>query len=119
MTMQREIFKGYIEAMFFTEDELLNDVDEYKLSPEFVTKVQKLVDNFVTQADDLIPQALEKNEDYNLQRVGNDLWFTTQGHGVGFWDRDLEDVGDKLTEICEKIGKHDVCIGDDNLIYSM
>jgi len=38
---------------------------------------------------------------------GHDLWLTTQGHGVGFWDRpelDAVDLGDNLSEACRQFG---------------
>lgn len=36
--------------------------------------------------------------------AGHDLWLTSQGHGVGFWDRDeldADDLGDKLSALCQ------------------
>lgn len=38
--------------------------------------------------------------------IGHDLWLTSRGHGVGFWDRDElpEDVGQRLTEVCRVLG---------------
>jgi len=30
--------------------------------------------------------------------AGHDLWLTSQGHGVGFWDRGLGRLGDRLTK---------------------
>ena len=38
--------------------------------------------------------------------AGHDLYLTSQGHGVGFWDRDELDegeLGDKLTAVCESM----------------
>lgn len=32
--------------------------------------------------------------------IGHDLYLTSAGHGVGFWDRDLGELGDKLSAIC-------------------
>lgn len=36
--------------------------------------------------------------------IGHDLWLTSQGHGVGFWDREAlrEDVGEFLTELAQR-----------------
>ena len=36
--------------------------------------------------------------------IGQDLWLTSQGHGVGFWDRDAlrEDVRAFLTALAER-----------------
>ena len=39
---------------------------------------------------------------------GHDLWLTTRGHGIGFWDRDeleADGLGDRLTEACERFGE--------------
>lgn len=35
--------------------------------------------------------------DYTAEQAGRDYWFTRNGHGVGFWDSDLGDVGDLLS----------------------
>ena len=35
--------------------------------------------------------------------IGHDLYLTIAGHGVGFWDRGLGDLGDKLSEVCRKL----------------
>lgn len=35
---------------------------------------------------------------YTWEHVGHDFWLTSQGHGAGFWDRGLEEVGDTLTD---------------------
>ncbi len=35
--------------------------------------------------------------------AGHDLWLTSQGHGVGFWDRtelDADDLGNNLSALC-------------------
>lgn len=37
--------------------------------------------------------------------AGHDLWLTSQGHGVGFWDRDPlkdGDLGDRLSTVAER-----------------
>lgn len=33
--------------------------------------------------------------------MGHDLSLTRQGHGAGFWDRGLDDLGDALTKIAK------------------
>lgn len=46
---------------------------------------------------------------YNPERVGHDLWFTRNGHGVGFWDRP-EIYGEEnariLTLMARAMGEH-------------
>lgn len=39
------------------------------------------------------------------EQAGHDFWLTRNGHGCGFWDRGLGDVGDRLTQACKKFGE--------------
>jgi hypothetical protein len=52
------------------------------------------------------------------EQIGHDFWLTRNGHGAGFWDRGLGEVGDKLTAACKPFGGVDLYVGDDGLIYS-
>ncbi len=48
---------------------------------------------------------------------GHDFWLTRNGHGTGFWDRDLGDLGDALTNLAHGMGECDMYIGDDGMLY--
>lgn len=48
---------------------------------------------------------------------GHDFWLTRNGHGAGFWDRGLGEIGDALTKAAHKAGEVDLYVGDDGLIY--
>ena len=50
-------------------------------------------------------------------RAGHDFWLTRNGHGVGFWDRGLGALGDRLSKAAELYGSVDLYVGDDGLIY--
>jgi hypothetical protein len=52
-----------------------------------------------------------------MENVGYDLWMTRAGTGVGFDDRDLGDVGEKLYEVARKEGEVDLYVGDDDQIH--
>ena len=62
--------------------------------------------------------------DYGEQRpstemAGHDFALTRNGHGTGFWDRGLGEMGDMLSEECKPYGEHRVIIdvdNDDNII---
>jgi len=51
------------------------------------------------------------------EALGHDLWLTRNGHGAGFWDRDLGELGDALTEAAKRQGSCDLYVGDDGMIY--
>lgn len=50
-------------------------------------------------------------------QAGHDLWLTRCGHGAGYWDRGLGEVGDRLAAAAEALGPVDLYVGDDGLIY--
>lgn len=62
----------------------------------------------------------EKIRDYmedQASNLGHDFWLTRCGHGTGFFDRDLGDLGGWLTEVAVKFGNVDVYEGADGLLY--
>ena len=50
-------------------------------------------------------------------RAGHDFWLTRNGHGAGFWDRDLGDLGNRLSDAARASGGSDLYIGDDRKLY--
>lgn len=52
------------------------------------------------------------------EQIGHDFWLTRNGHGAGFWDRDLGDIGDKLTDACNAFGEVWLYVGDDAQIHA-
>jgi hypothetical protein len=62
--------------------------------------------------DGSLPDSHRPAWDYDEAAAGRDFWFTRNGHGVGYWDRDLPgELGDKLTEVAEKFGGRDMSFG--------
>jgi hypothetical protein len=53
----------------------------------------------------------------DLEQAGHDFWLTRNGHGVGFWDRDMGPVGERLTELCKFFGECNLYVGDDGKIH--
>lgn len=51
------------------------------------------------------------------ERIGHDLWLTMNRHGAGFWDRDLQKTGERLTDAAHLAGEKYVYIGDDKLLW--
>lgn len=50
-------------------------------------------------------------------QVGHDFCLTRNGHGAGFWDRGLGELGDRLTRASKPYGTQDGYIGDNGLLY--
>lgn len=52
--------------------------------------------------------------------AGHDLWLTRNGHGAGFWDRGLDELGKRLASYCgwgTEFGEVNLYLGDDLKIY--
>ena len=49
--------------------------------------------------------------------AGHDFWLTRCGHGAGFWDRGMGELGDKLSNAAEAFGNVDLYVGDDGKVY--
>ncbi len=64
------------------------------------------------------PNSLNDTPDtYKVSQAGHDFWLTRNGHGSGFWDRDLDDAGESLTQACEDWRELNVILGDDGKLY--
>lgn len=145
---ETEFVFGFIEAMFFTscspaydseewstpeckraqeegqaDGELPSDVGYTDIHPDSLAVIRAFCASFEAIAAPLLEQAYSR--DYDAAQAGRDLWFTSQGHGVGYWDRaPLEDdgLGDKLSDVARYreaqvwFGNH-VTNGDAPFVY--
>lgn len=55
-------------------------------------------------------------------QAGHDFYLTRNGHGVGFWDRDVsvypaDPYGTQLTDAAHGFGTWDFYVGDDGMLY--
>lgn len=51
-------------------------------------------------------------------QIGHDFWLSRNGHGAGFWDRDLGEIGERLTKAAKTFGEINLYVGDDGKVYS-
>lgn len=148
--------QGYIEALFFTETEPGTTRKDQMTTRGTVRKSWAARAYEGQQKDmpgdygpdDLAPRALERikadcaafqaahavdleqaysETDYSPEQAGRDLWFTRNGHGVGFWDRDALDwfaasdngrkLQDTLSDGARALGSRDAYVGDDGKVY--
>ena len=135
--------RGYIEAMFFTESsawskaEIQDDPEGWAeaeregvsdgtipsdstfgdIAPDSLARIMQDCTRFQDTASNLLREAYSR--DYDAAQAGRDFWFTRNGHGVGFWDRqalDAGSLGDNLSALCRHQEQY-VCIGDDGMIH--
>lgn len=118
---------GYIETLLYsTNDEsddsggdpLSNHHDSTSLAPEALLSVETTCARFIEHALRLLNEAVER-PGYDWSSAGADLWYTSAGHGVGFWDRDVLDdggLGNALTQRCQHKEMY-VEVGDDGKVH--
>lgn len=93
------------------------DLDQYKIvdiDPDTREKMRKDCEAFMdANAEDLAS--------LDPEQAGHDFWLTRNGHGAGFWDRGLEEVGDRLAAACgwqTAFPEMNLYIGDDGKIHA-
>jgi len=124
-TQLPEIVQGFIEAMFFTECEgsiaddtfdpengsqLPDEASWLEIHPDSLKRIVETVTAWRDEHAALLEQAYEAERKdvflYDEIRAGNDLWYTSNGHGVGFWDRGFTDeLGKALTAAAKEFGE--------------
>lgn len=95
-----DIIHHYLHAALWTEE--LESYDLKQIHATSVTQALADCNSFVEKADSLLDELTE-------EQIGHDFWLTRCGHGSGFWDRGLGEVGDKLTAICKEF-QHSMCL---------
>ena len=111
--------KAYIEAIEFTDfnsdNEELQNSDG--ISPNLLASIEADCADFQeAYADDLA--AAYDEHGYTPEQAGHDLWLTRNGHGAGFWDRGLGEVGTRLSNAARVYGACELYAGDDGLVYA-
>lgn len=124
-----DFVSGYIECALWSSSDQSDDqggtpLDEgdYELAPETEDRLRADCRAFMAANEaDLDAYAEQREYDPSqgsvMSYAGHDLWLTRNGHGAGFWDRGLGDLGDRLTEAAHAMGTADLYVGDDGLIY--
>lgn len=113
-----DVLNGYIECALWSsidyEGNPLDDTfDRDDLSQQALDTMAGEVADFLRWCEQ---EGLDLSE-IDPEQVGHDFWLTRNGHGAGFWDRGLGDLGDRLTKMCKPYGMSDLYIGDDGALY--
>lgn len=142
-----EFTQGYIEALFFTETEP-GTTRQDRVTTRGTVRQSWARDAAEGRhhdmpgdygPDDLAPCALERiaadcaafqltnaalleeayQRDYDAAQAGRDYWFTRNGHGVGYWDRDALKASDDDAEEYERLTAEAVAAGRDNAAWGV
>lgn len=100
--------RGFLEAAEWADGESIVEYDPstaYIEGNGFTKESEVTADVFVTKFYNNTTNLLHASG-MASDSCGHDLWLTMHGHGAGFWDRDLGDIGELLTKECEKYSFH-------------
>lgn len=116
--------RAYIEAALWLLDEADTDpedgaysADVARLSDDAYTRAVLDCSAFrMANAAALVEAYTQDAVSYDETQAGHDYYLTRNGHGAGFWDRGLGEIGDHLTAAA---GRHEAQLyqGDDGLLY--
>lgn len=115
-----DIVEGYLDCQLWAgldmdrgdngnNPPLDENYDRGDISPEYVEKVREELLGVVTHHPlavrmYLAHRRIDPSEGSASTYFGHDFYLTREGHGAGFWDRGLGDLGDYLTKIAEAYG---------------
>jgi hypothetical protein len=114
--------RAYVEAaLWASTDEsgepLDKDYDVGDIATETLSEMADDCAKFERAQEKNLDEARDEHGYDIYERAGHDLFLSRNGHGAGFFDRDLGDVGDRLQEAARKMGGYDLYVGDDGKIY--
>jgi hypothetical protein len=102
---------AYVDALLWQSSEMPSDVSFSDISVETTHEIENECRDFVTSnLFDLVAR-----DDHSTS--GLDFCLTRNGHGAGFWDRGLGELGDRLTANSRPYDEQDLYVGDDGWLY--
>lgn len=125
---QAAFIAGYKEAALWSSADTHPDTQEHVCLDDFEW-AQGESDKRAEEARDFMVYAGDLLHDYARERTcgpdydewecaGHDFWLTRNGHGAGYWDRGLGELGDKLTAAAKTFGGIDLYLGEDERVHS-
>lgn len=117
------IIDGYKEAFIFAESatdqhgDYIDNLDPYDFSQDANDRITQDVTAFINANVAAISEAMADGA--TAIQIGNDLHFTRNGHGVGFWDRPeiyTTNTANRLTNATKFMPNVSAYIDDNNLI---
>lgn len=106
------VLHAYLECVLFTESDSDNGIDQTcdidDFSPSTIKTARREITAFLYLFKDALACAMENNPSYTWENVGHDIWYSRNGHGLNFWDRELGSyygyaIGE-LTATCQLMG---------------
>lgn len=96
-------------AAWSSTDENGEPLDSYYFSNSAREQMEKELNDFVEYCEENHPEVMRQYEEaQDASQFAHDFWLTRNGHGAGFWDRGLGEVGEVLTKAAKTFGSCDL-----------
>lgn len=124
--IEDKFVRGYVAGALWsstTENGTALDemCDEDDLAPETLAAMASDCEDFQESNKEGLAEAYAcESSNYGKDKefsAGFDFWITRNGHGAGFWDRGLGEIGDDLTAAAKVYSSIDLYVGDDGKVY--
>lgn len=113
---------AFVTALLFGESDLDDEDDD----SSFLDKGMSF-ENFDTESKARIVKLCKEFEEahmddileYGLPEAGADFYFTSAGHGVGFWENDYgtPEICERLNDAAKVYGSYHICLQNDRSIH--
>lgn len=116
-----EFVDAYIECMMWSSTDNSDETggnpldDNYCVADITQESLQRIIrdcNDFQQLNAELLQQAIDSDIGYSLEKAGHDFWLTRNGHGAGFWDRGLGEIGEALTTAAKIYGSIDPIVAN-------
>ena len=94
------IIHHYLHCALWTE-EMDSSFDIEDIHSDSIVNALADCNKFVEKAGSLLDELTE-------EQIGHDFWLSRNGHGAGFFDRGLGEIGDKLQELARSFKEKNV-----------
>jgi hypothetical protein len=110
------MYSDYMQcAKWSSIDEDGESLEPFQFSDKAEKKMKEDLDSFIEYCETNISERMFF-EYQNLQepeQFAHDFWLTRNGHGAGFWDRGLGEIGDILTKAAKTFGECNLYLNDE------
>lgn len=109
-------YSGYTQcALWSSTDFDGTPLDDFQLSDEANETLRAQLDEFIEYCETNYSEILQEYEELGgtPEQFAHDFWLTRNGHGAGFWDRGLGEVGDALTGAAKSFGECVLYLNED------
>jgi hypothetical protein len=109
-------YSDYLQcAAWSSTDENGEPLDSYQFSDVAEKNMRKDLDGFIYHCKRNGSELLTKYEQLGgtPEQFAHDFWLTRNGHGAGFWDRGLGEIGDILTTLAHLCGSVDLYLNEE------